>query len=86
MSLENVLIDFCESNEFEYRTDYSGRGMYGKQCFGIICDYPLDIIVILVDVIRDCEEFENAFEISGSPKIDSMGLSQILYFPKVMIK
>lgn len=81
MSLEKVLIDFCESNELEYRTDYSGRGMFGRQCFGIVCDDPLCTLAELCDHLRDTEGITSAYAELGVPRIDSMGLSKILYFP-----
>lgn len=83
MSLKEVLIDFCESNELEYRMDYSGRGMFGRKCFGVVCDDPLSIAIMLADAIRDTECFVGAYDELGTPRMDSMGLSSILYFPSV---
>lgn len=83
MSLKEVLIDFCESNELEYRTDYSGRGMFGRKCFGVVCDDPLSTAIVLADAIRDTECFNSAYDELGSPRTDSMGLSEILYFPNL---
>lgn len=85
MTLKEILIDFCESNELEYRTDYAGRFMYGKKCFGIVCDSPLSTAIQLADAIRDCEDFNSAYDELGTPRMDNLGLSYILYFPSVTI-
>lgn len=80
MTLKEVLIDFCESNELDYSEDYSGRCMYGRTCFSITCDEPISTLAQVCDYIRDCD-FSNAFDILGTPRQDSMGLSSVLYFP-----
>ena len=75
--------DFCEDNDYEYRTDYSGRGMYGKLCLGIVSSAsPLYIIMKLTEHLKyvgvSCVEYY-----LGVPKMDNMGLSTIIYFPKL---
>ena len=50
------------------RTDYSGRGMFGRTCWGIVCDDPNDIIVEV--------------GLKGA-KTDSMGTSTIVYWPNI---
>jgi hypothetical protein len=50
------------------RTDYSGRGMFGRTCWGIVCDDPNDVIV---DV-----------GLKGA-HTDSMGTSTIVYWPNI---
>ena len=80
MTLKEVLIDFCEGNELSYSDDYSGRCMYGYTCFSITCDTPMSTLVQLCDCIRDCG-FSNAYNVLGSSRQDSMGMSSVLYFP-----
>lgn len=80
MKVKEIIADFCESNELEFREDYSGRGMYGRTCIGIVCDDTLGTLMQLVDAIRD-ELDISLYDVLGSPKMDSMGLSSILYFP-----
>lgn len=86
MTIKEVIIEFCESNELSYRTDYSGRCMYGRTCFGIVCDDVMDTLVQLCDVIRDNLENRNAYDELGSPRTDSLGLETILYFPFASIE
>jgi len=62
--------------------EYSGRGMYGDKCLGIVTD---DIIKCVVDVMLECSE-ENRIDIGEMLRggvTDSMGRSEILYFPKI---
>ena len=37
MELYQIVMDFCEAYGYEYRNDYSGRGMYGATCVGFTC-------------------------------------------------
>lgn len=74
MTLKEVLIDFCEGNELSYSDDYSGRCMYGHTCFSITCDTPMSTLVQLCG-------FSNAYDVLGSSRQDSMGMSSVLYFP-----
>lgn len=52
------------------RTDYSGRGMYGKICYGIEGD--------LVDILMAAGR-------AGLPKpeLDNMGMDSIVYWPRI---
>jgi len=47
--------------------DYSGRGMFGKTCYGVVTDEPDSLIRMTMD--------------HGSEKIDNMGLDFIVYYP-----
>jgi hypothetical protein len=58
----------AESGERSLRTDYSGRGMFGSTCWGIVCDDPNDVIAEV--------------GIKGA-KTDSMGTSTIVYWPSI---
>lgn len=80
MTLKEVLIEFCEGNELSYSEDYSGRYMYGRTCFSITCNTPMSALVQLCDYIRDYG-FSNAYDVLGSSRQDSMGMSSVLYFP-----
>ena len=83
MSIIDVIKNFCEDNGYDLREDYSGRGMFGRSCIGIVGDFnPLHLVLCLADVLRD-EEFDNAEDILGRPCQDSMGLSTIVYFPSL---
>lgn len=86
MSEIDVIKNFCEDYGYSFRDDYSGRGMFGKQCIGIVCDVsPVYLISCLSDTLRD-EGFESCTDILGTPCTDSMGLSTIVYFPKLSVR
>ena len=56
---------------WEVRRDYSGRGMFGKTCVGIVCRRPIMAI-----------EFAAERGIRGA-RIDDMGLDSIVYWPAI---
>lgn len=53
---------------------YSGRGMFGDKCFGVVCE----------DANR-CLEVAGSKNIRGG-KIDNMGLQMIVYWPRLKSK
>lgn len=53
------------------RTDYSGRGMFGAQCYGIVTDDPTNCIEVAA---------ENG--ITGA-KTDGMGRQAIVYWTHI---
>ena len=73
----------------DIRNDYSGRAMYGAECFGVTTDQPqlvgLAIVTALIeaangDIDADYAVAEAA-RIVGAARTDSMGRSTIIYFP-----
>lgn len=52
------------------REDYSGRGMYGKTCMGVVFN-PTNVKQEDLEYLR------------GVGKIDSMGTDLIIYFPNI---
>jgi len=57
-----------DDDSLSLRKDYSGRGMFGKTCYGIVCDNPGDVIAQV--------------GLPGARQ-DSMGKSAIVYWPSV---
>jgi hypothetical protein len=58
----------AEENDWKFYSGYSGRGMYGKRCAGIVTDQPHECIAIA--------------GIRGA-KLDNMGLQYIVYWPNI---
>jgi len=54
----------------EIRTDYSGRGMYGKECFGIV-----------VESYSNIEDELEKYDVMG--RKDNMGHDMIIYWPSL---
>ncbi|WAB09251.1 hypothetical protein SEA_LITTLEMUNCHKIN_75 [Gordonia phage LittleMunchkin] len=77
--------------EEDVRTDYSGRGMYGKTCIGYTGENPAAFIAALVTAVMtreqndtiDAVELIEALGQIGRPGVDSMGLSTITYWPSL---
>lgn len=75
------------------REKYSGRGMYGKECFGIIHSYASQLIAFMIHLDRIVQEdgpdlgvdFDLALSIADSACSDSMAFDKITYFPGFQI-
>lgn len=66
-------------------TDYSGRGMYGEQCLGIVTSNSMELIASILEEInfqKDSKSLIDEFsQMIRNCKIDNMGYNYILYFP-----
>jgi len=85
-NIKELIEKYCEEEGLDFREDYSGRGMFGRCCVGITCDDPLSKLIGLFAYIMDSDNELEAYEVQetlGKPKQDSMGMSCILYFPKL---
>ena len=91
-NIRELIENYCNDEGYEYR-EYSGRGMFGKKCAAIVCgeDTPVNIMSALFAYIVDSMDMEEVdggtiqYEL-GTPHEDSMGMSSILYFPKVRVE
>lgn len=66
-----ILAEIADEIDGTVRTSYSGRGMYGRSCYGIVCDYA-----------RDAIEAAAQSGIVGA-ETDDMGLRQIAYWRRI---
>jgi hypothetical protein len=71
MAKKQILEEIADEIGGRLREGYSGRGMFGKECLGIVCD----------DAIG-CIEAAGAKGITGA-KTDNMGKSMIVYWPNL---
>lgn len=82
MELAEIIIEAMENNgyEAELRSDYPGRGMYGKSTHGVVIECGIGIAMAAVISNADIfvEDGEPIFGIE-SIRLDSMGLGNILY-------
>lgn len=72
-------------DEYSLCTDYSGRGMFGRECVGICCQEPLSMLVDLTEYISTFEVMDIRAKL-GRICSDSMGLDTIVYFPDLVRK
>lgn len=84
-TLNDIVDRVSDYTNIDLRADYSGRGMYGRNCIGFTTDDSTMLLMaltaILIEIANeqihdDAPEWENL-----SPRQDSMGLSTIVYFP-----
>ena len=84
----------CMLTEVDIRPGYSGRGMYGDQCLGIVTNIQgfAQFVQVLVQQVTENEldgrgdtlaEFRDCID---RVSFDSMGLSMIFYWPEVQVK
>jgi hypothetical protein len=59
---------------------YSGRGMYGKSCVGVVVE---EVMPAIADLVLGCEDTEQAYLLIDRVKSDNMGCDTILYWPSV---
>jgi hypothetical protein len=68
-------------SEDDIRDDYSGRGMYGRECFGFVGS-DRDLIRFVVGLARVTDE---DYDWLANVCTDNMGLSTIYYWPGVKL-
>ena len=82
--VENAIYnaDIVSFNEMDdvLRTDYSGRGMYGDKCFGLVCSEG-ELLRFIVHLAQRGEDVNWI----DSVRSDSMGRSTIWYWPQVQL-
>ena len=76
------IIDAAENAGLELRTGYSGRGMYGKTCIGVV-GYVSDLIAFVLEVAEWDRELaqDELTQVSS----DGMGTSTIYYWPRLTV-
>ena len=73
---------FFEDMDFKPRS-YSGRNMYGRECFGVVIPRDTNMLKLGFDLAKTLLEDES-FDIDDLDyKTDSMGKDTIIYFPDI---
>ena len=103
-SIQQLLKDACEQSEdseydVSFRNDYSGRGMYGRNCVGIVGS-ETGCLKLIAEVLKGAREelksvqpgsaewendqlFGEMVDTLMNFDRDSMGRSVILYWPQL---
>lgn len=71
-----------DNGDITVHPKYSGHGMYGKECFGVVASIRA-FAVFLVELAS--MDDDAAQTLSGAVRADSMGLLTIYYFPGVQL-
>lgn len=80
-----IIEDFCLECGFDFREDYSGRGMYGRKCVGFVLGADVDLLLVLVELTELLIDngIEYVSEKLGAICQDNMGTGTIVYFPRL---
>lgn len=75
-----------DEDESQIRDDYSGRGMYGRTCVGVVGDRPsaaVQFMYCLAEVIHEDDlddQKDFVLEMSEALTMDNMGRSAMIYY------
>lgn len=91
MEIDRVMFaEVAEESYVDLRTDYSGRGMYGKDCpavVGSVSQFALFILAIdeAIRIQHPHSEFssDEAVFLADNVSTDSMGYSTVFYWPSL---
>lgn len=85
-----------ENHDIEVRESYSGRGMYGKSCIGVIGGdeglAEFESALALLTVMDDLDDEVNGHtalnaltDVQDMRRSDSMGLETVYYYPNLTV-
>jgi hypothetical protein len=97
-TIESVYDELKNVTDIWLRTDYSGRGMYGEECFGVegstevLAEFELNLAIAcsvedldlssMVDISR---LKANHSDIVERRRRDAMGMDTIHYYPRIEV-
>lgn len=79
MATIDVLREICNELGIEYQS-YSGRSMQGKNCFAIVCEDAMRVVINIAYEFGARSEDPGVLEYV---KTDSMGLDTVVYWPGI---
>lgn len=85
MSKFTEFVDIINQTDLDIEARrYSGRGMYGNECVGIVVD---DVVETIIEIVRSAYANNNYLHFwldeLKDYRTDDMGLQMILYFPRI---
>jgi hypothetical protein len=83
--MRDIYVDFLKNIGFE-PLSYSGRGMFGKSCVGVVVPSTSSALFKIgyeLGKMKDSEDFEELKDGFESLRTDTMGLEYIVYFPDI---
>ena len=86
MKIADLIREFCEETDgCEVYENYSGRGMFGSTCMGIVVEKDFSYMKMIVKLTRflDRNDFDNPESELEGMMMDSLGLDTIMYFPNI---
>lgn len=86
MTVEEAIRSYVDENEqCEIYENYSGRGMFGRSCLGVVIKQGysfMDFIINLTKYMDNNEVEDTYFSLEGA-SYDSLGFDTIVYFPNI---
>jgi hypothetical protein len=87
---ESTAEELGELLDGDVRTDYSGRGMMGTECFGIVTSQTgWDLSRTIMDIVGEegNSEVDDAvvYLSEHEPRTDSLGMDTIYYWPGLTV-
>lgn len=75
------LLDWLRSCDREPHP-YSGRFMFGRECIGVTCDSPGEVLVdVIAEAMADGANQRHRRQALGHWRQDDMGLQKVIYWP-----
>lgn len=76
-------LEECNDVVESVQTNYSGRYMYDKECFGIVTSDPFRVVGSM-SMSLGMDGYEDiAIDLYSNTCTDDMGLNKIIYFPDI---
>lgn len=86
MSVEEAIRNYVDENAgYEIYENYSGRGMFGRTCLGVVVKQGysfMDFLMKLTKYMDDNGIEDTDFSLNGV-SYDALGLDTIVYFPNI---
>ena len=86
MSIADYIRDFVEEHEeYSLYEGYSGRGMFGRKCLGVVVAEGNSYMSFLMELTEYlCQQnVEDGNLLLDGVSCDSLGLDTIVYFPAI---
>lgn len=86
MTVEEAIRSYVDENEqYEIYENYSGRGMFGRSCLGVVVKQGYSFMEFIINLTRcmdDNDVDDIDFKLEGVT-YDNLGLDTIVYFPNI---
>lgn len=86
MTVRKAIESFVSENEqYELYENYSGRGMFGRSCLGVVIKQGYSFMDFIINLTRYMDNYDVDdidFKLEGAT-YDNLGLDTVVYFPNI---
>lgn len=86
MTVEEAIKNFIsENDQYELYEGYSGRGMFGRKCLGVVVKQGYSFMDFIINLTRYMDNYDVDdidFKLEGAT-YDNLGLDTVVYFPNI---